>query len=230
VQPCFFLGGSDGGLAYASYISTGVFLIVLVTPVFTWELPVFIRAQGQRTKGVRHAPRNTLGSVGLLFLLWTLALAPVDPIRQTMVPNELAFIVLGLFQVLSGVMVLTSLAPLAVQALSKRLTHRRTGPAASVALAHPLAHPVRTAVVIGMFSITMFSVVVLAGYTEQFDAYSADFVEEAEGEFELLLTSTRSRPITLGEDASSWGLNSTSLENIDAVGAVHRAPGPSRGR
>ena len=217
------LGGSDGGLAYASYISTGVFLIVLVTPVFTWEIPVFM-AQGQRTKGVRHAPRNTLGSVGLLFLLWTLALAPVDPIRQTMVPNELAFIVLGLFQVLSGVMVLTSLAPLAVQALSKRLTHRRTGPAASVALAHPLAHPVRTAVVIGMFSITMFSVVVLAGYTEQFDAYSADFVEEAEGEFELLLTSTRSRPITLGEDASSWGLNSTSLENIDAVGAVHRAP------
>jgi putative ABC transport system permease protein len=75
-----------------------------------------------------------------------------------------------------------------------------------------------------MFSITMFSVVVLAGYTEQFDAYSADFVEEAEGEFELLLTSARSRPITLGEDASSWGLNSTSLENIDAVGAVHRAP------
>jgi putative ABC transport system permease protein len=135
----------------------------------------------------------------------------------------LAFIVLGLVQVLSGVMVLTSWAPLFVQALSK---HRLFGgsPVRSVALAHPLAHPVRTAVVMAMFSITMFSVVVLAGYTEQFDHYSADFVEEAEGEFELLLTSSRSRPISLGEDPIAWGLDDPTLANIDAVGAVYRAP------
>ena len=95
--------------------------------------------------------------------------------------NELAFIVLGLLQVLAGVMVLTSLAPQVVGRLSKqRWVLRRTGPVGSVALAHPLAHPLRTAVVMGMFSITMFSVVVLAGYTEQFDTYSSDFVEEAE--------------------------------------------------
>ena len=93
-----------------------------------------------------------------------------------------------------------------------------------MALAHPLAHPVRTAVVMGMFSITMFSVVVLAGYTEQFDTYSSDFVEEAEGEFELLLTSTRSRPIELGEDPDAWGIDHGALDSIDAVGGVYRAP------
>ena len=139
----------------------------------------------------RYAARNTLGAVGLLFLVWTLLLSPVDPVRQRMEANELAFIVLGLLQVLAGVMVLTSLAPQFVGWLAKqRSVLKRTGPVGSVALAHPLAHPLRTAVVMGMFSITMFSVVVLAGYTEQFDTYSSDFVEEAEGDFELLLTST----------------------------------------
>jgi len=122
-------------------------------------------------------------------------------------------------------MVLTSLAPQAVGWLAKqRWVLKRTGPVGSVALAHPLAHPLRTAVVMGMFSITMFSVVVLAGYTEQFDTYSSDFVEEAEGEFELLLTSTRSRPIDLGDDPATWGIKHPSLDNIDAVGAVYRAP------
>ena len=101
-----------------------------------------------------------------------------------MEPNELAFIVLGLLQVFAGVLVLTSLAPLVVGWLAKRRwVTKRTGPVGSVALSHPLAHPVRTAVVMGMFSITMFSVVVLSGYTEQFDTYSSTFVEEAEGEF-----------------------------------------------
>ena len=161
----------------------------------------------------RYAARNTLGAVGLLFLVWTLLLSPVDPVRQRMEANELAFIVLGLLQVLAGVMVLTSLAPQFVGWLAKqRAVLKRTGPVGSVALAHPLAHPLRTAVVMGMFSITMFSVVVLAGYTEQFDTYSSDFVEEAEGDFELLLTSTRSRPID-GRRSNVMGINTLRWEH-----------------
>ena len=218
------LGGMDGGLAYVSYVLLGVCGIVLLTPLVTWQLPVLF-SKGVVTRWTRHAPRNTLGVLGLLFLMWTLLLAPFDPIRQSMRPNELAFIALGLFQVLAGVMVLTSVAPLAVQYLSKqRAVSKRLGPAGSVALAHPLAHPVRTAVVMGMFSITMFSVVVLAGYTEQLETYSGDFVEEAEGELELLLTSSRSRPIELDADLDAWGVDDASMTNIDAIGRVHRAP------
>ncbi len=92
-------------------------------------------------------------------------------------------------------MVLTSLAPMLVSRLGRsRFLTKRMGPTVPVALAHPLASPVRTAVVMAMFSITVFSVVVLSGYTEQFDNYSSSFVEETEGEFELMLTSSRSRP------------------------------------
>ncbi|MGB2070108.1 MAG: FtsX-like permease family protein [Poseidonia sp.] len=219
------LSGLSSPLAYGAYLLLGSGLILLLTPLLTWELPVFFNRGRPANRWTRYAARNTLGAVGLLFLLWTLFLAPVDPLRARMEANELAFIVLGLLQVLAGVMVLTSLAPQVVGWLAKqRWVLRRTGPVGSVALAHPLAHPLRTAVVMGMFSITMFSVVVLAGYTEQFDTYSSDFVEEAEGEFELLLTSTRSRPIDLGEDSATWGIDHPALDNIDAVGAVYRAP------
>lgn len=219
------LSGLSSPFAYGAYLLLGSGLILLFTPLLTWELPVFFNRGRPANRWTRYAARNTLGAVGLLFLLWTLFLAPVDPLRAQMEANELAFIVLGLLQVLAGVMVLTSLAPQAVGWLAKqRWVLRRTGPVGSVALSHPLAHPLRTAVVMGMFSITMFSVVVLAGYTEQFDTYSSDFVEEAEGEFELLLTSTRSRPIDLGEDPSTWGIDHPALDNIDAVGAVYRAP------
>ena len=181
-----FLFGFESALAYSAYIGAGVGLLLTFVPLFTWEVPVWM-ARGVRTSAVRHAARNTLGALGVLFLLWTSVLDSVDPFRASMEANELAFIAIGLLQVLAGVMVLTSWAPMLVQFVSKRAMFGG-GPVRAVALAHPLAHPVRTAVVMGMFSITMFSVVVLAGYTEQFDTYSADFVEEAEGEFELLLT------------------------------------------
>lgn len=219
------LSGLTSSLAYGTYLLLGSGLILLFVPLFTWQLPVFFNRGRTANTWTRYAARNTLGAIGLSFLTWTMLLSPFDPIRKQMEANELAFIVLGLLQVLAGVMVLTSLAPQVVGWLAKqRWVLRRTGPVGSVALAHPLAHPLRTAVVMGMFSITMFSVVVLAGYTEQFDTYSSDFVEEAEGEFELLLTSTRSRPIDLGGDPASWGIEHDALDNIDAVGAVYRAP------
>ena len=219
------VSGLSSSLAYGTYLLLGSGLILLFTPLLTWELPVFLNRGRPANRWTRYAARNTLGAVGLLFLIWTLLLSPFDPLRKQMEANELAFIVLGLLQVLAGVMVLTSLAPQVVGWLAKqRWVLRRTGPVGSVALAHPLAHPLRTAVVMGMFSITMFSVVVLAGYTEQFDTYSSDFVEEAEGEFELLLTSSRSRPIDLSDDPAAWGIDHAALDNIDAVGAVYRAP------
>ena len=141
-----------------------------------------------------------------------------------MTPDELSFIVLGLVEVFAGVLLLTSAAPLIVGRLgkSKRLT-RRFGPVLPVALAHPLSSPVRTAVVMGMFSITVFSVVVLSGYAEQFDNYSSSFVEEAEGDYELLLTGSRARPIELPLNVSDWNISSQSADVIDSVARIHRS-------
>ena len=146
-----------------------------------------------------------------------------------MTPDELSFILLGLVEVFAGVMVLTSVAPMIVSRIGRmKLLTAKLGPTVPVALAHPLARPVRTAVVMAMFSITVFSVIVLSGYTEQFDNYSSSFVEDTEGEFELMLTSSRSRPIELTANPQDWELNTSLTDDIDAVGQVYRAEALSR--
>ena len=236
VQICTLAGGAlsllvlillgfDSAFAYLLWTMGGVFAIFTLTPIFTWELPIMLRTKaGIWARLARHASRNTFAWLGGLLLIWTIGLAGVDPIRSDMTPDELSFILLGLVEVFAGVMLLSSAAPMLVSRIGRsRLLTKRMGPTVPVALAHPLASPVRTAVVMAMFSITVFSVVVLSGYTEQFDNYSSSFVEETEGEFELMLTSSRSRPIELSNDPMEWNLTSDLVSEIDAVGLVYRS-------
>ena len=129
----------------------------------------------------------------------------MDPIRADLTPNEFSFIVIGLVQVFAGVFVLSALAPLMIRTIL-RLASFRSGAVVPVALSYPLHKPLRTAVVMGMFSITVFSVIVLSGYTLQFENYSSSFVEESEGDFELMLSASRSRPLQLEGPIDDWGL------------------------
>ena len=217
--------GLNSPFSYLIWTMCGVFAIFSLTPIMTWILPVLLRSRAPRwNRLARHASRNTFAWLGSLLLLWTVVFANIDPIRQDMTPDELSFIVLGLVEVFAGVMVLTSLAPMVVSRIGRmKLLTAKLGPTVPVALAHPLARPVRTAVVMAMFSITVFSVIVLSGYTEQFDNYSSSFVEDTEGEFELMLTSSRSRPIELTANPQDWELNTSLTDDIDAVGQVYRA-------
>ena len=220
-----FVLGLDSSFAYLLWTMGGVFMLITIIPIFTWELPITLRNKSRFwQRKARHASRNTFACLGSLLLVWTILLGGLDPIRNQMTPDEFSFILLGLVEVFAGVMVLTSLAPLAVSRIGRSsLLTKRMGPTVPVALAHPLANPVRTAVVMAMFSITVFSVVVLSGYTEQFDNYSSSFVEETEGEFELMLTSSRSRPIELSNDPAEWNISSSLVDNIDATGLVYRS-------
>ncbi|MDG1559343.1 MAG: ABC transporter permease, partial [Candidatus Poseidoniaceae archaeon] len=217
--------GSSSGFAYFLWVVSGVCLLIALVPFFTVELPSMLKQRNPRWAHLhRHAGRNTCASLGLALLVWTVGLHSLDPIRKGMTPDELSFIVLGLVEVFAGVLLLTSAAPILVGRLgkSKRLT-KRFGPVLPVALAHPLSSPVRTAVVMGMFSITVFSVVVLSGYAEQFDNYSSSFVEEAEGDYELLLTGSRARPIELPADPADWNLSQATADSIDSVARIHRS-------
>ena len=216
--------GFESGVAYFLWMVSGVCAIITLVPFFTWELPVFLRTRNDLWHRLwRNASRNTLAMVGTMLLVWTVGLSSLDPIRKGMEPDELSFIVLGLVEVFAGVLLLTSAAPLLVKRLGKaKILTRRWGPVLPVSLAYPLATPVRTAVVMGMFSITVFSVIVLGGYAEQFDNYTSSFVEDAEGDYELLLTGSRSSPIELSENISDWNLSSTLEFQIDSVARVHR--------
>ena len=216
--------GFDSSVAYFLWMVSGVCAIIAIVPFFTWELPIFLRTKNDFWQRLwRNASRNTLAMIGFMLLIWTIGLSSLDPVRKGMEPDELSFIVLGLVEVFAGVLLLTSAAPLVVKRLGKsKILTRRWGPVLPVSLAYPLATPVRTAVVMGMFSITVFSVIVLGGYAEQFDNYTSSFVEDAEGDYELLLTGSRSSPIELSENISEWNLSSNLESQIDSVARIHR--------
>jgi len=216
--------GFDSSVAYFLWMVAGVCAVITIVPFFTWELPVFLRTKNDFCQRLwRNASRNTLAMIGFMLLIWTVGLSSLDPIRKGMELDELSFIVLGLVEVFAGVLLLTSAAPVIVKRLGKsKILTRRWGPVLPVSLAYPLATPVRTAVVMGMFSITVFSVIVLGGYAEQFDNYTSSFVEDAEGDYELLLTGSRSSPIELSENISEWNISSSLESQIDSVALIHR--------
>tara|TARA_B110001452_G_scaffold166107_1_gene138631 strand:+ start:135 stop:4736 length:4602 start_codon:yes stop_codon:yes gene_type:complete len=217
--------GLNSSFAYFAWVVAGVCYLICLVPAVTLEVPSLLRQRSKRWSNLhRHAGRNTLAALGFSLLLWTVGLHSLDPIRKGMTPDELSFIVLGLVEVFAGVLLLTSAAPVLVGRLGKsKIMTKRFGPVLPVALAHPMAAPVRTAVVMGMFSITVFSVIVLSGYAEQFDTYSSSFVEEAEGEYELLLTGSRARPIELPDSPDEWNLSSPVASSIDSVARIHRS-------
>ena len=72
-----------------------------------------------------------------------------------------------------------------------------------------------------MFSITVFSVVVLSGYTMQFDEYSSNLISDAEGEYEIILTSSVSRPIDISTNPNDWPTQSEYIGSIDSVGVIY---------
>ncbi|MBI98627.1 MAG: hypothetical protein CMB71_00405 [Euryarchaeota archaeon] len=218
----FFIGGDL--LAHSAWIVLGCAVVLFICPILFWIVPVF---RAKRTPAgslptYREAPRRTIGFIGVLLLIWTGLPSWIDPVRSGLTPNEFSFIIIGLVQVFAGVLVLAALAPLMIRS-ALRLASLKSGAVVPVALSYPLHKPLRTAVVIGMFSITVFSVTVLSGYTLQFENYSSNFVEESEGEFEIMLSSARSRPLQLESPVSEWGLQDTDVNQIDAVGRVYRA-------
>ena len=218
----FVLG--SGPLAHSVWIVLGCSIILFICPILFWIVPV-LRAKRSPDGSLptfREAPRKTIGFIGVFLLIWTGLPSSMDPIRADLTPNEFSFIVIGLVQVFAGVFVLSALAPLMIRTIL-RLASFRSGAVVPVALSYPLHKPLRTAVVMGMFSITVFSVIVLSGYTLQFENYSSSFVEESEGDFELMLSASRSRPLQLEGPIDDWGLVNTNSENIDAVGRVYRA-------
>jgi len=176
---------------------------------------------GSLAKLKRHAVRNTIASIGTVVSIW---IAVPDPWRNSMPTDELTFTVLGMMQVIAGVMVMTTIAPMILALIGKsRFITKKLGPVIPTSLSYPLASPLRTGVMMGMFALTVFSVVVLAGYSTQFESYSDGFVEHAQGDFEVMVTGSRQRPIDLSDDVQDWNLNQTDVSTIDGIGKLSRA-------
>jgi putative ABC transport system permease protein len=216
---------SSGPIYLATWHVAASLIIIGLVPLLTFVIPELINSnKGLLRWARRKSALTTLSTMGIILMLWAILPDELDPIRANSQPDELTFAVLGIIEVLAGVLIMVGLAPVVASWLGRRpFVTKRWGPLVPVSMAHPAATPLRTAVLMGMFSITVFSVVVLAGYSEQFEMHSSGYVEDASGDFEILLSSSRQSPLDLSENLSQWNLNQTDTAQIDAVGRVHRA-------
>ncbi|MDP6870371.1 MAG: FtsX-like permease family protein [Candidatus Poseidoniaceae archaeon] len=208
----------SSSLRHALWNLSGSMFVMGFVPIFTFAIPHL------RRKGIRNAGRNTMAISGVALILWAIFPSSWAPVAAGTLQDEVTFIVLGFVEVFAGVLVLSGLAPIIANYFSRSsLFTKRIGPAATVAIAHPNASPLRTSIIMGMFSLTIFSVVVLAGYSVQFEEHSQGYVEDASGDFEILLSSSRSLPLNLTSDPLEWGLEDNHAASIDTVGQVSRA-------
>lgn len=72
----------------------------------------------------------------------------------------------------------------------------------------------------GMFSLVVFAVVVLSGYSGMFGSFLADLGEEASGDFEIILVGSE---LDLSADITTWDIGNASLDEFDAVAVINSA-------
>ena len=222
-----FILDSDSELLHASWMMIGYLTILGFMPILGIFLKYLVKPRFKilHFKFSRDSilPKLLMTICAISLLLWTSIPESIDTVRGSYEETRFSFIPLGLFSVAAGVLILTSIAPSIARIIGRSgYLVRKFGPVVSTALAYPLSKPLRSSLVVGMFSLTIFSVVVLAGFSAQFEIYSNSFVDDAQGEFELLGSGSRERPLDLGYDIDNWPWSENiSSEDFDAISLLH---------
>jgi putative ABC transport system permease protein len=144
-----------------------------------------------------------------------------DPARADWEQGDFSFIILGTFLVGAGVLLLTSLAPMIASSLARAgsFVSKRLASVLPTALAYPLATPFRTAMTMGMFSLVVFAVVVLSGYSALVGNWLGDLGEDARGEWEIVAFGD----LDLGDNSSEWDLGEVEPDDFDGIATMNTA-------
>ena len=216
----FFIGEPDDGTRHAWWLLGGFTLLLALVPPAFWILgrilPEDITLRGMRFHRPVVLPRMILSTLSLGMIIWGWK---GDPVSAEWQQGAFSFIIMGVFLVAAGVLLLTSLAPLVTRFLS-RLLAPLSGRIASVlptSLAYPMATPFRTAMTMGMFSLVIFAVVILSGYSALFGNYLEDMSSESGGDYEILAFSSSE----LDPDVSQWDLGEMNVSDFDSIATIY---------
>ena len=218
----FSVGDPLSGTRMAWWLTAGfLFLFGMVPPlffIFSKALPDSITIFGSRTSRTVLTPRLTMTVLGLAMFGWGIW---DDPVRADWEQGDFSFIILGSFLVGAGVLLLTSLAPMIASSLARTgsIVSKRLASVLPTALAYPLATPFRTAMTMGMFSLVVFAVVVLSGYSALVGNWLGDLGEDARGEWEIIAFGD----LDLGDNSSDWDLGEIGIDDFDAIATMNSA-------
>ena len=215
----FLFGDPLDGTRHAWWSLGGFTLLLALVPPAFWILarilPEDFTIRGTRFHRPVFLPRLVLSLLSMSMIIWGWM---GDPVSADWEQGPFSFIIMGLFLVAAGVLLLTSLAPL-VTRFASRLLAPLSGRIASVlptSLAYPMATPFRTAMTMGMFSLVIFAVVILSGYSALFGNYLDDLSEEAGGDYEIIAFSSSE----LDPDVSNWDLGDANVSDFDSIATI----------
>lgn len=218
----FAIGDAESGSRYAWWLTAGFLLIFSLVPpiffIFSKILPESISFGDSRISRTALTPRLTMIILGVLMFVWG---AWTDPLRADWEPGDASFIILGVFLVGAGVVLLTSLAPMIARSLARggSFFSAKLSSVLPTALAYPLATPFRTAMTMGMFSLVVFAVVVLSGYSALVGNWLGDLGDDASGDWEIVAFGD----LDLGDNSSEWDLGGMEYSDFDAIATMNTA-------
>ena len=218
----FLFGDPIDGTRHAWWLLGGFIMMIAMLPplflVFSFVIPEDFTLLGKRFHRPVFMPRFILTILSVMMIFWGWN---GDPISNEWEQGPFSFIIMGIFLVAAGVLLLTSTAPLITRTVS-RFIAPMSGKIAAVlptSLAYPMATPFRTAVTMGMFSLVIFAVVILSGYSALFGNYINDMSEEAGGDYEILAFSSSE----LNPNVEEWDLGSLNSTYFDSIATIDTA-------
>lgn len=175
-------------------MGTGVAAFALAngTPVVAMLAPVVICVAAVPLVSLLVGGRVAVVIGCAVALAWVAAVFGV--MSETMADPDISlFLLQGVLLVGLAVAIVASLDSVWV-GLARRLTGGSLAP--RLGLAHPLARPVRSALLVAMYGLVIFTVSFMAVINTVFAQQAPDFAAEGGGGFDLVVDSNRTNPIT----------------------------------
>ena len=139
-------------------------------------------------------PKVARTLLAALALAWGVAVFPV--FSDVMSDSDIfTFVVQGVVMVAAAVLIVSS-ADRVWSWLSDRAAGSRIGIPARLGLAYPLARRFRTGLLLGMYSLVIFTMTFLAAFSAIFTGQTGSFVDEVSAGYEVIVDSSRVNPVT----------------------------------
>ena len=210
----FFLGDFSPGIAHSLWISgVSLFLLSLVVPLsaivsrFLSSRSNFIGIKLSKNDASRIWSCTIIG-FSLMLFGWI-----EDPIRVRYDVTDTSLIISGIFMLIGGVLILSTSGPIFIRQIMSLIGRLKPSFSAiiSLSIAYPQSRPFRSAVSMSMYSIVIFALIVLSGYSTMFGNYVSDIGENSRGEFDILITGS-------GQELDVSSLEAWDIEDLERNG------------
>ena len=186
----FVLDEVSTGIGYSLRISgISILLLSLILPVegiFRKMLP-----KRPRILGVEQS-RNGVAWLFSSTLMGTLIIVSCLFFSSGSQSTDFSLIISGVFLLVAGVLIGSSLGPFLARRALREIAKSKPKMSAifSLSIAYPQSRPFRAAASMAMYSIVLFALIALSGYSTLFASYVSDLGENSRGEYDLIMTSS----------------------------------------